>query len=152
MIIDTLDNSSRYNAVHPLFEKAFQYIQSLDLGAVAPGKYEIEGDSLKASVSDKKGVTDAESVAKFECHNKYIDIQVCIRGNERIGWKPRAKCKTENGGYNEEKDLQLYSDQPDMYFQLTEGQFVIFYPEDVHAPMIGVDENPIKKLVIKVKL
>ncbi len=152
MIIDTLDNSSRYNSVHPLFGKAFAYIQSLDMAGIAPGKYEIEGDSLKASVSDKKGVTEAESVAKFECHNKYIDIQVCIRGNERVGWKPRAKCKTENGSYNEEKDLQLYSDQPDMYFQLTEGQFVIFYPEDVHAPMIGVDENPIKKLVIKVKL
>ncbi|MBP8115537.1 MAG: YhcH/YjgK/YiaL family protein, partial [Chitinophagaceae bacterium] len=37
-----------------------------------------------------------------------------------------------------------------MYFQLTNGQFVIFFPEDVHAPMIG--EGDIKKLVIKVKL
>jgi len=37
-----------------------------------------------------------------------------------------------------------------MYFALTDGQFAIFFPEDVHAPMIGEDE--IRKLVIKVKL
>jgi len=41
-------------------------------------------------------------------------------------------------------------DAPDMFFGLTDGQFVIFFPEDVHAPMIGEDE--IKKLVIKVKI
>ncbi len=88
--------------------------------------------------------------AKFECHNKNIDIQLCINGVETIGWKPREKCVTENGGYNEEKDVQFYNDAPDMYFQLTDGQFAIFFPEDVHAPMIG--EGKIKKLVIKVKI
>lgn len=37
-----------------------------------------------------------------------------------------------------------------MFFQLTNTQFAIFFPEDVHAPMIG--EGNIKKLVIKVKI
>jgi len=37
-----------------------------------------------------------------------------------------------------------------MYFQLTNHQFAIFFPEDVHAPMIG--EGQIKKMVIKVKI
>ena len=90
------------------------------------------------------------SVSKFECHNKHIDIQLCIHGTEQIGWKPREKCSNENGGYNPEKDVQLYNESPDMYFQLTDGQFAIFFPEDVHAPMIG--EGQIKKLVIKVSL
>ena len=49
------------------------------------------------------------------------------------------------------KDVLFYDDAPDMYFQLTDGQFAIFFPEDVHAPMIGGDAE-IKKLVIKVKL
>ena len=52
--------------------------------------------------------------------------------------------------YNSEKDVRFYSDVPDMYFQLTNNQFAIFYPEDVHAPMIGNGE--IKKLVFKVKI
>ena len=37
-----------------------------------------------------------------------------------------------------------------MFFQLTEQQFVILFPEDVHAPMIS--DGEIKKLVIKVKI
>lgn len=150
MIIDTIQNSSRYFSVHPLIAKAFEYIQKTDLNTIEPGKYEIDGDNLKAIFSNKKGMTAEESTAKFECHNKHIDIQLCINGNEQIGWKPREKCITEKGGYNAEKDVQFYSDTPYMFFQLTDGQFAIFFPEDVHAPMIG--EGEIKKLVIKVKI
>jgi len=150
MIIDTIANASKYFPVHPLFAKAFEYIKQTDLLTKEPGKYEIDGDNLKAIFSDKKGMSASESTAKFECHNKHIDIQLCLSGVETIGWKPREKCATANGGYNEEKDVQFYSDSPDMYFQLTNGQFAIFFPEDVHAPMIG--ENEIKKLVIKVKI
>ncbi|TMI68533.1 MAG: DUF386 domain-containing protein [Bacteroidetes bacterium] len=150
MILDTLQNASKYFSVHPLFAKAFEYIKQTDLDTVEMGRYEIDGEKLKAIFSNKKGMTAGESIAKFECHNKHIDIQLCIDGVEQIGWKPREKCKTENGGYNAEKDVQLYSDQPDMLFTLTNGQFAILFPEDVHAPMIG--DNEIKKLVIKVKI
>ena len=150
MIIDTIGNASKYFSVHPLFAKAFDYIAKTNLDTIEMGRYEIDSDNLKAIFSNKKGMTAAESVAKFECHNRHIDIQLCINGTEQIGWKPREKCKIENGGYNAEKDVQLYNEAPDMYFQLTDGQFVIFFPEDVHAPMIGDAE--IKKLVIKVKI
>jgi biofilm protein TabA len=150
MIVDTLQNASKYFSTHPLFAKAFEYIQKTDLNNIEIGKYEINGDNLKAIFSNKKGMTAAESVAKFECHNKHIDIQLCINGKKQIGWKPRENCKIENGGYNAEKDVQLYNETPDMYFQLTNGQFAIFFPEDVHAPMIG--DSEIKKLVIKVKI
>jgi biofilm protein TabA len=148
MILDNLDNAQIYFTLHPLFEKAFNYINAQDLCALEPGKFEIEGKDLHASVSLKEGYKPNE--AKFEAHNNYIDIQVCPHGKERIGWKPRFKCVAPKGDYNTEKDVIFYEDQPDTYFELTEGQFAIFFPEDVHAPMIG--EGPIKKLVIKVKL
>lgn len=150
MIIDVLSNASKYYSVHPLFEKAFQYIAQTDLETITEGKFDIDGNELRAIFSNKKGVTAEASVSKFECHNQHIDIQVCIHGTETIGWKPREKCIKENGGYNPDKDVQLYHDNPDMYFQLTDKQFVIFFPEDVHAPMIG--DDGIHKLVIKVKI
>jgi YhcH/YjgK/YiaL family protein len=150
MIVDTISNASKYYPVHPLFAKAFEYIRKTDLDTIEMGRYDIDGDNLKAIFSNKKGMSAAESIAKFECHNKHIDIQVCIDGVEQIGWKPRSTCSIENGGYNAEKDVQLYNDQPDMFFALTNGRFAIFFPDDVHAPMIG--DNAIKKLVIKVKI
>ncbi|SJZ37063.1 YhcH/YjgK/YiaL family protein [Sediminibacterium ginsengisoli] len=150
MVIDSLANAQKYAALHPLFAKAFEYIRTTDLASLETGKFEIDGDNLKGSVSYKTGMTTEESIAKFECHNKHIDIQVCISGHETIGWKPRETCTQQRGEYNEEKDVVFYNDTPDMYFALGAGQFGIFYPEDVHAPMIGNDN--IKKLVIKVKI
>jgi YhcH/YjgK/YiaL family protein len=149
MIIDTISNASKYFSVHPLFAKAFAYIDQSDLQNIEVGKSDIT-EGLKAIISNSSGKTKEASLAKFECHNKNIDIQVCIKGNETIGWKPREKCSTKNGEYNDEKDVQFFSDAPDTFFQLTDGQFAIFFPEDVHAPMIG--EGDIKKLVIKVKI
>ncbi|MDP4284331.1 MAG: YhcH/YjgK/YiaL family protein [Bacteroidota bacterium] len=150
MIIDTLINAEKYFCVHPLFARAFEYIKSQNLETLEPGKYEIDGEKLKAIISSKPGMTSAESAAKFECHDKHIDIQLCIKGNEQFGWKPRSACTQQKGDYNPEKDVVFYNDAPDMHFQLTDNQFAIFFPEDVHAPMIG--EGEIKKLVIKVKI
>ena len=90
------------------------------------------------------------SLSKFECHDMNIDIQYCIKGKETFGWKPRQNCVLPNGDYNPEKDVLFFSDVPDLFFELAKNQFVIFFPEDVHAPMIGVGE--IKKLVLKIKI
>ena len=149
MIVDTITNAGKYFSLHPLFEKAFEYIGKNDLANMADGKSDIS-DGLKSIFISAPGKTLAASLAKFECHDKNIDIQLCINGLETIGWKSRSTCITPNGGYNEEKDVRFFSDDPDMFFQLTNGQFAIFFPEDVHAPMIG--DGEIKKLVIKVKI
>ena len=150
MIIDTLANAAKYYGVHPLFEQAFAYLNRTDLENTEGGTYVIDGDNLKVIFSNKNGMTVEQSTAKFECHNKHIDIQLCINGLEQFGWKPRAKCVDPKGDYNPDKDVLFFNDAPDMFFHLTDGQFVILFPEDVHAPMIG--EGAIKKLVIKVKI
>ncbi len=149
MIIDTIQNASKYFSIHPLFTKAFEFINETDLENAADGKSDIE-EGLKAIFSNSPGKTKEASLSKFECHDKNIDIQLCISGNETIYWKPREKCVMPNGDYNSEKDVRFYSDAPDTSFQLTDGQFAIFFREDVHAPMIG--EGEIRKLVIKVKI
>lgn len=149
MIVDTIANAAKYFSVHPLFAKAFAYISEADLENTE-GRFEIDGSYLKAIYSNKTGMTAEQSAAKFECHDKHIDIQLCINGVETIGWKPRESCVSPKGDYNPEKDVQFYNDTPEMYFQLRGGQFAIFFPEDVHAPMIG--EGEIRKLVIKVKI
>jgi YhcH/YjgK/YiaL family protein len=150
MIIDQLENADNYFSVHHLFSKAFAYIKSQNLDSIQPGNYEIENDQLRAIISDKPGKTLEESVTKFESHNKHIDIQLCINGKEKIGWKPRQSCSQPKGEYDDTKDVLFYKDAPDMYFELTNLQFAIFFPEDVHAPMIG--DGDIKKMVVKVKI
>jgi YhcH/YjgK/YiaL family protein len=149
MIIDTIKNAHKYFGIHSFFEKAFEHINQFNLNDTQPGKYDI-AEGLKAIYSIAPGKSKEASLSKFECHNLHIDIQLCVKGIETIGWKPREKCTQANGEYNVDKDVQFFNDSPDMFFQLTDGQFAIFFPEDVHAPMIG--EGDINKLVIKVKV
>lgn len=132
-----------------MFERAL-YLRSNNLANLQAGSNAIKGNQLKASISNKPGKSKEESTVKFECHDNHIDIQFCIEGKEQIGWKPRRSCSQLKDEYNSEKNVTFYRDSPDMYFQLTNGQFAIFFPEDVHAPMIG--EEDIKKIVIKVKI
>jgi biofilm protein TabA len=149
MIIDSLENIEKYSGLNPHFAQAFAWLKSNDLNAIEDGKFDI-ADGIKGIMSTKSGKTAAESLEKFECHQKYLDIQLCLSGKETIGWKPISKCKKFKAEYSEEKDVTFYDEQPDMFFDLTDNQFGIFFPEDVHAPMIG--EGVIKKLVLKVKI
>jgi len=149
MIIDTLANASKYFSLHPSFAKAFDYINQNNVATLADGIYETP-EGLKVIVNTGMGKTAESSLAKFECHDKNIDIQLCVKGLETMAWKPREKCLKPNGEYNPDKDVRFFSDAPDMSFQLTDGQFAVFFPEDVHAPMIG--DGEIKKVVIKVKI
>ena len=148
MIIDNLENAAKYSSLHPLFGKAFEFLKSLDLENIEVGKYEIS-EGLNYAVVEKGGMTTEESIAKFECHNQHIDIQLCIRGKEKMGWKPRNDCKSPKADYNTEKDVTFYNDLPDTFFELNDKQFAIFFSEDVHAPMIA--DGVIKKLIVKVK-
>lgn len=149
MIIDTLANAERYFCMHPLFAKAFRYIESVNVNTIEVGQCDIRDESLRGFVTQKPGKTLEEALLGFECHNEFIDIQLCIEGPEMIGWKPRQMCTRQKGWYNPEKDVIFFNETPDMYFKLNKNQFTILFPNDVHAPMIG--EGDIKKMVIKVK-
>ena len=74
MIIDTLSNAGKYASLHKNFAKAFAFIEAQDLQAIEVGKYPIDGDDLHASVSSRSGVKAAD--AKFEAHDRHIDIQL----------------------------------------------------------------------------
>ncbi|MES2807268.1 MAG: YhcH/YjgK/YiaL family protein [Bacteroidota bacterium] len=149
MIIDTLANAARYYGLHKNFKTAFEYLNSTNLAALEVGIIEV-ADGVKVIVSNDAGKAIEDTYGRFECHNQNIDIQVVIRGHETMGWKPRKDCHSVEKPYNDEKDYMFFNDKPDTYFSLIDGQFVIFFPEDVHAPMIG--EGLIKKLVVKVRI
>jgi len=149
MIVDSLQNASKYFGLHPNFKKAFDYVNQNDISALEEGAFEI-AEGLKVIVIVGEGATKEESIKGFECHDKNIDIQISIQGPETFAWKPREKCVNPNGDYSDERDVRFFHDKPDMFFELQEEQFAILFPEDVHAAMIG--EGTLKKIVIKVKI
>ena len=146
MIFDSLKNSELYNSINPRFARAFEYLKNTDLAALEAGKHPVDGDRIFVNVQERDLKKPED--AKLEVHNKYIDIQVVIRGTETFGWNERRACTQPQGEFDAEKDIQFFADDKQTYYTLHEGQFTILFPEDAHAPMIG--EGQIKKIIVKV--
>jgi YhcH/YjgK/YiaL family protein len=150
MVIDKLSEINKYTSLHPRFAKAIDYIVTNNLLITAPGTVLVDGEDIKAIIMEGNCVPKEESLAGFECHNTYIDIQVILKGKETVGWRARTSCFEPKGEYNEQDDVLFYADAPTLFFELQAGMFSIYFPEDVHAPMIG--EGAIKKMVMKVRV
>lgn len=147
MIIDSLCNLENYASVHALMPEVLAFINRTDLGKLAVGRYEIDGTSIYAMVSDENGRSVLE--APLEAHREYIDLQVCVKGRESFGWHYQPQLKTVKQAYDANKDIEFYGDAPMIMFDLFPGHFVIFDRSDAHAPLYG--EKYVRKIVIKIK-
>lgn len=150
MILDSLEQIKKYQTLHPRFEKAMAFIAASKIEEMPVGETQWEGDDIRAIVIAESLVSEKESTDYFECHNQFIDIQIVYKGEEKVGWKSRNNCHTPRGEYSEEKDVLFYEDAPETFFTIKPGYFTIYFPDDVHAPMIG--EGMIQKMVVKVRL
>ena len=150
MVIDKLSELTKYVHLHHRFAKAIDYIVTTNFMSLEPGTILVDGENIKAIVMEGHCVSAAESLAGFECHNTYIDIQIILQGKETVGWRSRSSCAQPKGEYSEQNDVLFYTDAPSLFFELQAGMFSIYFPSDVHAPMIG--EGAIKKVVMKVRV
>ncbi len=147
MILDSLRNKELYYPLCPRFRKAFEWIESTDLKALAVGRHAIDGDDIFVNVSELD--LRPRSAAALEVHDKYIDIQIVVGGTEEFGWSERRLLESPRSEFDVEKDIRFYTDTPQTFYTVHEGEFTILMPEDAHAPMLG--EGHVRKLIIKVR-
>lgn len=146
MIVDNLTNAANYYGLHPLFEKAFVFIGQLDIHNLTTGTTEVVENRLKVAIVDATLKPTAE--AKLETHKKFIDIQIPLSTAETFGWKSLSSLSQPKARYDTTNDIEFFDDMPSTYVTVTPGEFIIFSPEDGHAPLIG--EGDIKKIIIKI--
>jgi len=146
MILDTLSESARYAALHPLFPRAFEFLANTNLGSLAAGRQDIDDDRLFVIIDHKDG--RGRTGARLESHRKYIDIQYTFEGMEEIGWSPLAACRPPSGGFDEAKDIAFYDDRPSTWLSVPPSLFAIFFSDDAHAPLGG--RGLLKKAIVKV--
>lgn len=149
MIFDALSYLRNYLPCHPMFPKVLDFINSHNLSDIEIGKVDV-GEGVYAMISEYQ--TDDIKNKFIECHKKCIDIQIVIDGAEQIGICDKNECKIIEE-YDKEKDLEKLEGRTDL-ITLRKGYFVIFFPQDGHAPglKVGNSENRVKKAVFKVPL
>lgn len=146
--IDAAEFAHQYTANKAVWDKAFNWMKTQDLENLAPGKYPIDGDNAYASVTEI--VDKPFEDTRWESHRKYIDLQYIIRGQEKIGIAPVKSADEITSPYNADKDAANYRiDQADIELA-TPKYFFLFFPENAHRPNIKVNDEKVKKLVIKI--
>jgi XTP/dITP diphosphohydrolase len=149
MIFDHISNAHLYYNMHPLFQKAFEYLTSNDFTTIENGVYEIDDKNILSIVNSY--ATEPANQRFWEGHKKYIDIQLMITGTENMGHSP-VQFSEILQPYDEEKDFIKY-DAKGLEVTVPAGYFTIFYPTDVHMPnLISGKSEEVKKVVMKVKL
>jgi YhcH/YjgK/YiaL family protein len=147
MIYDSLANLHTYIALHPLFGNVLEFINKENIAALEKGKVNLSGGVY--AVVDEYETQDMKDTF-IECHKTYIDIQVIMEGMEQIGICNKNEAKIIEG-YNKESDLEKLDGQFDL-ITLRKGYFVIFYPQDGHAPGLRINnkKDKVKKIVFKI--
>ena len=143
MIIDRIEEQERYYALHQDMELAFAFLaESPDLEA---GRYELE-NGLFATVSE--GDTRQIDGVQLEAHKKYIDLQYCIAGGERMAWAhiQELNLQTEDP----EHDCYLYSGKSTA-MSVRPGMFYIMFPSDGHKAGCHQEfSKHYRKVVVKI--
>jgi YhcH/YjgK/YiaL family protein len=146
MIVDTLANSHLYRGLSPRIDSAFTYLRETDLSTLEPGDYEIDGENIYSRALIYTTRLPEQGV--WEAHRLYIDLQVMVRGEERICYAPLSRLTP--GAYDEARDFLRLSGEGDPV-TLPTGSFMLLWPTDGHMPCLAVDApSPVKKVVVKI--
>ena len=152
MIIDNIKNYKRYTSLHKNFQAAFDFIQKALKENLSAGKYEIDGEALFAVVQEYE--THPAEGAKFEGHRRYIDLQFIASGRERMDVIDASKAETITE-YDAAIEAGFFMPKDTPWSGvLTDGDFAIFMPWDLHSPGLRADGVPcrVKKIIVKIEL
>ncbi len=127
---------------------ALAVLQATDLAAAAPGKHEIS-ETFFFMVQEYE--THPREDARFETHEKYIDIQLIVSGEEDLFAADVGRFE-EEVPYDGEKDIAFWKPiNKAQIVHLTPGGYVVLYPNDAHAPGLGLHgPQRVRKAVGKV--
>lgn len=146
MLHDSLKNFRKYQSFNPRFSIVADWLEKTDLNALECGKHSIlMGDVIFANVQEIAG-RKMEDIP-VESHKKYVDVQIPLSGPEVMGWLPAAEMLEEP--YNEVKDVTLTRQAISSQVTVRPGEFVVFTPDDAHAPGC-VECQCHRKIIIKI--
>jgi len=121
------------------------FIKNTDFDKIPDGRINIT-DTIWANLQTYETKQDA----LFEAHRDYIDLQYLIRGQEQIGVVPYSKCQPAIE-YDKDKDIEFLNCAEGDDIEMSDGDFLILYPDDAHKPSISIEQPlTVHKLVAKI--
>lgn len=146
MIFDRLENAARYAPIPELAE-AMRLLSGSDLSALDEGTYPPEaGVRVLLQRYQTKPPTDV----RLEAHARHIDVQVMLKGEEIVACRPQT-AQDRAVDVDPARDVAFFAGTGDEV-RLREGEFLVLFPGELHAPCIMTDAPRIvRKAVLKIQ-
>ncbi|ELY3086450.1 YhcH/YjgK/YiaL family protein [Klebsiella aerogenes] len=129
--------------------QAIEHVKAHVSESTPLGKHDIDGNNLFYLISEDSTEPQAERRAEF--HARYLDIQIVLRGQEGMTFStlPAGEPQTD---WLADKDIAFLGEgAQEKTVILNEGDFVVFYPGEVHKPLCAVGAPAkVRKAVVKV--
>lgn len=126
-----------------IIQQALPFIHKGELG-----KFELDHSAFVMVVEAQ---TEPFSERKSEIHKQYIDVQIMIRGEEKLGYSYHlddASLKLTTL----ENDVTFFNKvEQEQFVVIKDGDFAVFYPDQLHRPLCAVSAPmTVKKAIIKI--
>ncbi|HAU5430182.1 YhcH/YjgK/YiaL family protein [Cronobacter malonaticus] len=130
------------------FREAIEQVKQQITPQTAPGKYELDGNRLFFLLSED--TTEPLSDRRAEYHARYLDIQIVLAGREGMTFSTLPPGVPDTDWLADKDIAFLPEGAQEKTVVLEEGDFVIFWPGEVHKPLCAVgDPAPVRKVVVK---
>ena len=116
--------------------------------ATPEGKYDIDGNRLFYMISEN--MTEPFADRRAEYHARYLDIQVVLKGQEGMAFSTQPAGAPDTDWLADKDIAFLPEGVQEKMVVMSEGDFVVFYPGEVHKPLCAVGTPAkVRKLVVK---
>ncbi len=149
MILGYREDKKLYMRLPKALQQALDFLNNVDLKSITLGRHEISGEDIFANVMAFESVDAKEKQA--EVHQKYIDLQCLISGEEKIEFGLSNGYKISKS-YDIDNDFYLVADiSHKSEVLLSANMFAVFFPGEAHKPGCSIDGNRyLKKIVVKI--
>ena len=146
MIAAKKAHAADYRGIHPQLDRALDLLSDpAFLAGVTAEPIKLEGDALYVFRCDYDTVPFEETF--FESHQKYLDLQAVISGQERADIADPAGLEQ----YEHEGDFWAYRGEAEQTVILRPDNFMVVFPGDAHRLKICVDQpEAVSKIVFKI--
>ncbi|WHP30837.1 YhcH/YjgK/YiaL family protein [Trabulsiella odontotermitis] len=130
---------------------AIEFVKANVTAATPPGKHDIDGSRLFYLLSED--MTEPLAARRAEFHARYLDIQILLKGQEGMTFStlPNGTPETD---WLADKDIAFLAEgAQEKTVILNEGDFVVFWPGEVHKPLCAVGAPAqVRKAVVKMQV
>ncbi|MDF7761476.1 YhcH/YjgK/YiaL family protein [Kosakonia cowanii] len=128
--------------------QAIEHIRQHVNAETPVGKHEIDGSRLFYLVSEDMTQPFAERRAEY--HARYLDIQIVLKGEEGMTFSTQPAGAPDTDWLADKDIAFLPQGEQEKTVVLSAGDFVVFYPGEVHKPLCAVNTPAqVRKVVVK---